>query len=342
MPSASGYVRAVTVNGEIYAVTPTSTCLYNPSTNAWTAKAPMPISEDDFAIATYQNIICVIGGCSGFDQYGFPINCTGTNQMYNPATNTWEIKAVMPTARALLQANVVDGRIYLIDGASSNNGNAYGSYSSANEVYDPANDSWAPLASDPVPGAYKYASAVFDNKIYVIGGQRNIYLVYPPNGAEWYDPENNSWSWPNNQPTPLPTWVTGAGAAATSGTLAPKKIYVINGQVVQSSASDNLNQIYDPETDSWAAGAPMPTARFDFGVAVVNDAIYAMGGTIPSNVNGTPTAVNEEYFPVGYQGQTPSVPEISFSATITVLVIVTFSVVVAKSVLVAKKKHRRA
>ena len=35
---------------------------YNPGTDTWTLKAPMPTSRDGFGIAVYQNKIYCIGG----------------------------------------------------------------------------------------------------------------------------------------------------------------------------------------------------------------------------------------------------------------------------------------
>jgi N-acetylneuraminic acid mutarotase len=46
--------------------------------------------------------------------------------------------------------------------------------------------------------------------------------------------------------------------------------------------------------DSWTTKAPMPTARFSFGVASVNGKIYAIGGAV-STQSGTLLANNEEY-----------------------------------------------
>ena len=46
--------------------------------------------------------------------------------------------------------------------------------------------------------------------------------------------------------------------------------------------------------NSWASKAPMQVARSSLGVAVVNDKIYAIGGTTENGVVNT----NEEYNPV--------------------------------------------
>lgn len=333
MPSAATYVGAVTANGEIYAVTPTATYLYNPSTNTWETKVPMPTKEYAFAIATYQNMIYVIGGCSGFDSYGYPVNCTGINQVYNIATNSWEIKAPMPTARAYLQANVVDGKIYLIGGWSKNYvpaGN-YPNVSNANEVYDPTNDSWTTMASNPLGGAYGYASAVIDGKIYMISGQYSL-DVYPPNVNMWYNPQTNTWSWPNNAATNPNNGgdnFIGAGAAATTGALAPARIYFIG---------DSFNLFYNPETNGWTSGAAMPTPRLGMGVVNVNDTIYAIGGSINTQKSNftTPTAVNEEYFPSGYKEQTSTVPEFSSFVAVAALIFATLILVIT-----IKKKRRK-
>jgi hypothetical protein len=46
--------------------------------------------------------------------------------------------------------------------------------------------------------------------------------------------------------------------------------------------------------------ASMTTTRSDFGVAVVNDILYVIGGYLRSSSRVTPTAVNEQYVPFGY------------------------------------------
>jgi len=48
--------------------------------------------------------------------------------------------------------------------------------------------------------------------------------------------------------------------------------------------------------NSWATMSPMPTERFSFGVAVVNDKIFAIGGALATE-SGELTAANEEYDP---------------------------------------------
>ena len=84
----------------------------------------MPTPRDYLAIAAYQNKIYCIGGAAGFNIVqspgmlpGYAYETSRTNEEYNSITNTWITKTPMPVAGMNLQANVIDGRIFVI-GAS--------------------------------------------------------------------------------------------------------------------------------------------------------------------------------------------------------------------------------
>jgi N-acetylneuraminic acid mutarotase len=262
---------------------------YDPATDTWTFKAPMPTPWEYFATAVYQNKIYCIG--------------SRVNEVYDPATDTWENKTAMPTARVALEANVVGDKIYLIGGFVN------GSRVTLNEVYDPATDSWTTAA--PMPkAALDYASAVFDNKIYFIDG-------YPENSHpllhQIYDPETDTWS----QGAPSPSSTQHGAAGATTGVNSRKRIYVLGEtwNLWQGEPSYTV-RVYDPMGDTWTFGANIPTSRLDFGVAVVNDILYAIGGFTESYPDMpysysygptiTPYATNEQYTPIGYGTSDPS------------------------------------
>lgn len=267
---------------------------YDPATNTWTTKTPMPTPRSDFGIAVVNNKIYCIGGIIEFDWggYGEGILCT-VNEVYEPLTDTWENKTSMPTERQRPKANVVDGKIYLIGGFQYRDLPPPQTTIKldVNEVYDPETDSWTTKTSMPITPSNP-ASATIDNKIYVIGG-------FKSDLNQIYDPESDSWS----QGAPIPTAVALAGAGATSGEMAPKRIYVIGGY--PSSDEVRLNQVYDPETDTWSSGTQMPTARHSLGVAVMNDILYAIGGG-STNLNVRQYDENERYTPIGYIPEFPS------------------------------------
>ena len=297
MPTARAHLGVAVVNGNIYAIggfsSDQSAFLavneeYNPTTNTWTEKAPMPTPRSGCAVTVCENKIYVIGGQTAI---GTASGYTNATEVYDPATNTWVTKAPIPILEAGFSANVVDGKIYLI-------------YGNLTEVYDPATDSWTTKA--PIPtAAYAYSSAVVDNKIYVITG--SDFADTGPGLTQIYDPKTDRWS----SGAPIPIGVQGAAAGATTGVAAPKAIYVIGGSTEFFVPGENFTQVYFPENNSWSMGASMPTARASLGVAVVNDMLYAIGGThsrtpLWSN-NGQGGYLvyagltnNEQYTPFGY------------------------------------------
>ena len=70
----------------------------------------MPTPRDSFAIAVYQNKIYCIGGRTSFPVTS-PEPFTSVNEVYDPATNTWQNRARMPNLEWPVQANVVNGKI---------------------------------------------------------------------------------------------------------------------------------------------------------------------------------------------------------------------------------------
>ena len=330
MPTARSELGVAVVNGKIYAIGGINADgylntneEYDPATDTWITKTSMPTPRVGFGIAVYQNKIYVIGGGGEFDME----EGTGLNQVYDPLTDTWETKASMPTARQFLCANVVNGRIYLIGGSKPVNLANPSYVPNVNEVYDPETDTWTTKTPPPV-NVSNYASAVVDNKIYVISGSGEddkLTLIY--------DPEADSWSYGAQIPTPV--W--GAAAGITTGVLAPKRIYVIGGY-----PAFNLNQIYDPETDTWTMGARMPTNRYGLGVAVVNDILYAIGGSGDANTK------NEQYTPLEYETETQQtepfpttwiIAAIAIIAISGVAVLVYFRIIKKTEVTITSKRH---
>jgi N-acetylneuraminic acid mutarotase len=274
MPTSRLGPGVAVVNGKIYVIGGTggggyinTNEEYNPATNTWATKKPMPTPRASFGIAVYQNkIYCIGGGVDSFE------GVIGVNEVYDPLTDTWETKTSMPTAREFLCANVVNGKIYLIGGSKPVNLIDPSYVPNVNEVYNPATDSWTTKTPPPV-NVSTYASAVVDNKIFIIGGNA------VGNLTQIYHPETDMWSY--GAAVPNAFW--GAAAGATTGVMAPKRIYVIGGY-----PTFNLNQVYDPEKNVWTMGAQMPTNRYGLGVAVVDDILYAIGGAGKKNERYTP------------------------------------------------------
>lgn len=295
---------AAAVDGKIYYLGSKINVQYDPETNTWTPLAPPPIPNYWGTVAACQNKIYVIGG-----------EAEKPTQVYDPATDTWENRTSIPTTRSALQANVVDGKIYVIGGQIPS---ALGviNPSSANDVYDPATDRWFKMASIPTP-VMEYASAVLDNKIYIIGGGNTGGPDYKPiNQVQIFDPKTNQWT----NGTPIPTGVASAGACATQGLLSPKRIYVIGGTTnyyfregYSARASVDLNQVYDPETRNWSVAAFMSTSRYGLTLVNLNDELYAIGDNY-----------NEKYTPIDYIPEFPSWTPLLFTFIALVVVLAVY------------------
>ena len=311
LPDGVSIVKVAVVNGKIYVMTGSTNYEYDPATDNWTTKAPMPTPRTpSFGVAVYQNKIYVMGGQDS-TLYTRGYYFLSTNEVYDPLTDTWETKAPMPTSRDGAEANVVNGKIYVISGKTyASDDSHHSNDTNVNEVYDPATDAWTTKQPAPI-AVERYASTVVDNKIYIMGGTSD---QINDNSLQWvsnqiYDVENDTWSLGAS----LPTYTYNAAAGATTGLMAPKKIYVMGGGFTTTS---NTVLVYDLTLDNWSFGAPMPINRSCLAVAVVNDVMYAMGGTL--NYQGTfpvgsfpLTNVVEQYIPFGYGTVLPAVQVVS-------------------------------
>lgn len=254
---------------------------YDPTSDTWTFRKPMPTSRALLGVAVYQNKVYCIGG-----YYGEYFN-TGANEVYDPATDTWETRAPMPSFETFATANVVNGKIYVMS-------------ANLNQAYDPETNSWT-TKSPPPNKILSRVSAVVDNKIYLIASQAGPSWVQTDNFVQIYDPSNDSWS--VGAESHISIFSTAVGA--TTGVFAPKRIYFFD---------ETETNVYNPESDTWTVGASMPSPRVLARVAVINDTCYVVGGR--SGMHGwltimEPSAVNEQYTPFGYGTIPPEVAIVS-------------------------------
>jgi len=288
----AGRCEAAVVNGKIYVISSdtstASTYEYDPETDMWTPKKPMPTPRAFFALASCQNKIYVIGGINYSSPHTGATTKCPLNEVYDPETDTWETGEPMPTARSQIRAEAVNGKIYVISGRT---GDQYTTVRT-NEAYDPETDSWETKAEIPYHVA-SGGSTVLDDKIYVIGGQNEFHDPMNPGFVQIYDPVIDAWTQGTTHPSPA--WL-GEVVVATTGLHAPKRIYVMGGSAGIGRAT-NASYVYDPELDVWTVGASMPFPRQGFALVAVDDVLYAIGG-----FNGWTTGYsdNQRYVPFGY------------------------------------------
>lgn len=290
LPTPRSDLRAATVDGKIYAiggwdghnVAVATNEMYNPASNNWTAKAPMPTARAQFGIAAYEGKIYCIGGGTA-------------NEVYDPATDTWETKAPIPTARSNVEVSAADGKIYVMGGDPDQ---------TLNYAYDPVYDKWTVKA--PVPNiaggfnsaAIYAASVTVEDKVYWIGV---VGFYDEPLGmrilTQVYNPETDSWRLRASPPNSLPDQLPDA-AVVTTGKWAPQRIYIFGS---------NARCAYDPATDKWSLTQRIPMPHSNFGLAVVEDKLYAIGGRYVF----TTADLNLEYTPFGYGTVPPDISVVS-------------------------------
>lgn len=283
MPTVRSGISVAVVDGKIYAIGGSydslgETEVYDPVTNTWTQKTPMPTPRSRFGIAVFENKIYTLGGDSG----NWSAGETPTNivEVYDPASDSWETKAPMNIKRVGLSANMVDGKIYVIGGKMGNPSTQV----SATEVYDPLTDTWTVAKQIPTP-VNSHASAVVENKIYILGGAVRLSF------NQIYDTKTDTWS----TGASLPVGIDGAAADTIFDVSGDPKIYVVGGKIKLDAV--NLTQVYDPLTDTWSTATSMPTARYMLGAAVLDDALYVIGGR--EGWFGSPiSTANEKYVPI--------------------------------------------
>jgi N-acetylneuraminic acid mutarotase len=249
---------------------------YDPTTDTWSTRARIPTRRIAFGLAAASNgKVYVIGGYSPASSTGVSI-IVNTVEEYDPTTDTWTVRASMPTGRCCLGAVAANnGKIYAIAGHRT-------VAVSTVEEYDPTTDTWSTRASLPAARADVAAALGANGKIYVFGGHRNTQVAF--DSVFEYDPTTDTWATKTPMPTPRSSL---AAAAVNSG-----KIYAIGGIATNTGQQLATVEEYDSITDTWSTMAGMSTAREKLGAATAtNGKIYAVGG---ADTGGRWLSLNEE------------------------------------------------
>jgi N-acetylneuraminic acid mutarotase len=141
---------------------------YDPATNTWRSRAPLPTPRNHATAGVVNGKIYVIGGRVGGAFVSSGSSNVGVVEEYDPATDQWGApKARMPSPRSAMASGVHGNKIYITGGE----GQDYRSMFTwrAFEAYDPASNTWSTLASLPVP-RHGLAGAVVGNRLHMVSG----------------------------------------------------------------------------------------------------------------------------------------------------------------------------
>lgn len=259
--SVAGFVGQVTEASSLVQV-------YDVAADRWSQGPALPERLQHPAAAALGGKLYVVGGFYGGFAQREPAQSLWA---FDPATEQWERRASLPTARGAPSAVALSGRLYVLGGERRVPDGGPADYESVADVatYDPATDRWETLP--PLRQARNHLGAdVIDGRIYAVGGRDAATLLLTT--LEVYDPATRVWQ----ERAPMPTGRSGHGAAAFGG-----RLYVFGGEGNTANPRGVFGEVeaYDPATDTWALLDTMPTPRHAFSAVVVGDRIYLPGGS---------------------------------------------------------------
>jgi N-acetylneuraminic acid mutarotase len=296
-PEADEELYGVTVNGKLYVIggwgdgkARGANYEYDPATDRWTKKAPMPRPAHHAALAALNGKIYAFGGFVAPATTAIPLGAAwepiADAWEFNPATDSWKPLAPLPGKRGSAIAAEVNGKIYVIGGATTMEGSkdpfftAFGPAKvlATNDVYDPATNKWESRNPMSVPRNHAFGGVV-NGKVYVIGGRTGQAFILSATNTdvvEEYNPASNTWSIPMER---MPTARSG-GASGTDG----RRIYVAGGEVTTTELVGAYRAVeaFDPATNSWMTLPSMPMPRHGVAGAVIGNRFHLVSGMIQS------------------------------------------------------------
>jgi N-acetylneuraminic acid mutarotase len=214
MPTArSGFAIAVYQN-KIYCIGGTTgdsgnsvsgftgaTEVYDPATDTWETKKPMPTPRADMCANIVKGKIYCIGGKKywGVDPFYQELN---TTEVYDPILDYWATRSPMPIPVLGAASAVLNGKIYVVGGSRHFQAGWDLSTVNSNQVYDPENDAWSTRTGLPKAESYGAAGATSGvtapKRLYFVGGSsQTTYssVTYA------YDSVDDVWSTAASMPT---------------------------------------------------------------------------------------------------------------------------------------------
>ena len=139
--------------------------VYDAAADTWTVLPDLPTQRNHLAAGAIDGRLYVAGGRFGG---GVGSEMTAVLEVYDPATNSWESQAPMPTARGGVNGIAVNGCLFTF-GGEGNDDHPFGVFDQT-EVYNPVADAWYSLEPIPVPVHGVTGLALLNGWIHLPGG----------------------------------------------------------------------------------------------------------------------------------------------------------------------------
>lgn len=235
--------------------------IYDTATSTWSDGPALPRAVHHANAVSDGTTIYVLGALSG-------TNFTAIDDSYklDPATDSqWTSLAAMTSGRERGAAvgGLIAGKIYLAGGFRNV------AASDLVDVYDPATDSWAPLANLPATRDHACGAAIGDELIFA--GGRTVQTNSPRPDVWSYTASTNTWT----ARAAMPTGRGGMGCGAIGN-----QLYTTGGEGNPAAASGVFPDVeaFDPATNTWSELPDMPNPKHGVAGAVWDGALYLCGG----------------------------------------------------------------
>lgn len=207
---------------------------------------------------------------------------------FDPVLQTWAQRADLPQTRHHGQMAAFGDALYFFGGYISQMGLGFVVQSDAWR-FDPAANTWTPIASLPIAKAAGSAVTLGD-AIYLVGGEPHSALRYEPSEDRWtllqiQDP------WPRDHSTAVRY---------------EDEIWILGGRSHDGPVHNNV-VIYNPLTGVSRPGPAMRQGRSGFAATVLDGQIFAAGG---EDLSGPVNLSGAEYYSPEHRAwrDAPSLP----------------------------------
>jgi len=253
----------------------------------WVRGPDLPSARQDAAVAVMDGRIYLAGGFGPHDEQLASLlvfEPTFPSPVANPDVagpivshpGEWRAAATMPEPVDHAAAAGMGGYLYVAGGRIED------LVTNKFWRYDPIADTWTELPSMPFPRYAPMMQAV-NGKLYLFGGQSSH--GNDDTSMMIFDVAKNTW---RTEEYALGNERYMAGSVVLNGL-----IYLVGGRD-REQVSLRTCDVYDPSRDRWRSCTNMHLGRADFGLAVVNSRLMAIGGENYAGSAPEPSAITFE------------------------------------------------
>ncbi|GGM12855.1 Kelch repeat-containing protein [Nakamurella endophytica] len=283
MPVAAGEVAGGVINGTLYLVgeSTNATQALDLGTGTWRSNlAVRPYVGHHHAAQVLGGKLYLFGGLGAG---------AGKVQIYDPVANSWSLGPDMPFAAGSSASALIGGLVYVAGGI-------VGSTTTDRVArFDPVARTWTSLP--PMPQGRNHAAGGTDGTRFWVAGGRGAgsgdgnTVANGFDTLQVYDPATNSWRSSATAGSGLAPLPQARGGICTA-VFVRGELYVLGGETATGAGATSRGvyqrvDVYNPATNAWRAGTPMPTARHGIYPVVVGNRITVAGGGVQSGFSSS-------------------------------------------------------